>query len=52
MAIDGLPDSWETFSQIVSAKDNLPDFNRLKGECLQEESRKLKKGGRLKIEDE
>lgn len=29
MAIDGLLDSWETFSQGESARDNLPDFNRL-----------------------
>ena len=52
MAINRLPDSWETFSQGVRARDNLLDFNRHKGDCLQEESRKLKKGGRLKIEDE
>ena len=52
MAIDGLPDSCETFSQRVSARDNLPNFNRLKEDCLEEESRKLKKGGKLKIEDE
>ena len=45
MAIDGLLDSWETFTQGVSEKDNLLDFNRLKGDCLQEESKKLKKGG-------
>ena len=52
MAIDELPDSWETFTQGVSARDNLLDFNRLEGDCLQEESKKLKKGGKLKIEDE
>ena len=52
MAIDGLPNSWETFAQGVSARDNLYDFNRLKGDCLQEESKKLKKGGKLKTEDE
>ena len=52
MAIDGLPDSWETFAQGVSARDNLLEFNRLKGDCLQEESKKLKKGGKLKTEDE
>ena len=30
MAIDGLPDLWETFAQGISARDNIPDFNRLK----------------------
>ena len=29
MAIDGLTDSWETFLQGVSARDNLPEFNRV-----------------------
>ena len=43
MTIDGLPNSWETFAQGVSARDKFLDFNRLKGDCLQEESRKLKK---------
>ena len=52
MVIDGLPYSWEIFSQGVSARDKLPDFNRLKGDCLQEESRQLKKGRKLKTEDE
>ena len=52
MAIDGLPDSWETFAQGISARDKFPDFSRLKIDCLQEESKKLKKGGKLKIEDE
>ena len=51
MAIDGLPNSWEIFSR-VSARDKLPDFNRLKRDCLQEESRQLKKGGKLKTGDE
>lgn len=44
MAIDGLPDSFETFSQLVSAGDKLPNFNKLKRDCLREESRQLKKG--------
>ena len=52
MAIDGLPDSWEIFAQGISARDQLPDFNRLKNDCLQEEFRKLKKGGKPKVEDE
>ena len=52
MAKDGLLDSWETFTQGVSARDNRPDLNRLKGDCLQEESKKLKKVGKLKTKDE
>ena len=52
MAIDGLQDSRETFFQGVSARENLPNFNRLKGDCFQEESRQLKKGGKLKTENE
>ena len=52
MAIDGLLDLWETFAHGISVRDKLPDFNRLKGDCLQEESRKLNKGGKRKIEDE
>ena len=43
MAIDGLPDSWETFAQGINAKDNFPDFKKLKNNILQEESKKLKK---------
>ena len=34
MAIDRLLESWETLAQGISAKDKLPDFNRLKGDCL------------------
>ena len=52
MAIDGLPNLWETFAQGISARDNLPNFNRLKNDCPQEESRKLKKRGKPKTEDE
>ena len=33
-------------------RDQLPDFNKLKNDYLQEESRKLKKGGKPKVEDE
>ena len=28
IAIDGLSDSWETFSQAVSARDKLSDFKK------------------------
>ena len=52
MAINGLPDSWDILSQGVNARDKLPDFNRLKADCLQEEARQLKKGRKLKTKDE
>ncbi len=48
MAIDGLPESWETFAQGISARDQLPDFNRLKNDCLQKKVKKTKERRKTK----
>lgn len=52
IALDGLPSIWETFVQGISARDNFPKFDRLKVDCLQEESRQNKKGIKQKNIDE
>jgi hypothetical protein len=35
---DGLPSSWETFLSSVSGREFQPTFERLRHDCLQEES--------------
>lgn len=52
IALDGLPSIWETFVQGISARDEFPKFDRLKADCLQEESRQNKKGIKQKNIDE
>lgn len=38
MALNGLPTSWESFIQGISARSKFPKFDRLKTDCIQEES--------------
>ncbi|XP_057815061.1 protein DETOXIFICATION 17 [Cryptomeria japonica] len=38
LALDGLPSSWESFIQGISARSKLPKFDRLKTDCIQEVS--------------
>lgn len=52
IALDGLPESWETFVAGISARSKFPKFDRLRTDCLQEESRLDKRGLKKKINDE
>jgi hypothetical protein len=38
-AVDGLPDSWETFLSLVNEREVQPNFERLWHDCLEEEGR-------------
>jgi hypothetical protein len=38
-AVDGLPESWETFLSSVNGREVQPNFERLCHDCLEEESR-------------
>lgn len=44
IALNGLPPTWEPFIQGISARIELPKFERLRGDCIQEESRLAAKG--------
>lgn len=44
MALNGLPSSWEAFIQGISARIELPQFDRLRTNCLQEESWLIARG--------
>jgi len=53
LALMGLHKSWENFQDIVSGKENLPNWERLWGDCVQEEIRRGPRAGiSVKIEDE
>jgi hypothetical protein len=39
IAVDGLPDSWETFLSSVNRREVQPNFERLWHDCLEEEGR-------------
>jgi hypothetical protein len=49
MALNGFPASWEPFVKGICARENLPNFERLWDDCIQEEtqmeSKANKKGG-------
>jgi hypothetical protein len=49
MALNGFPTSWEPFVKGICARENLPKFERLWDDCIQEEtwmeSKADKKGG-------
>lgn len=47
LALNGIPTSWETFIQGISARSKLPRFHRLKTGYIQEESRLITKGIRI-----
>lgn len=52
IALDGLPSGWSTFIQGISARSKYPKFERLRDDCLQEESRLNKMGMKHKNIDE
>ncbi|XP_059073140.1 uncharacterized protein LOC131873967 [Cryptomeria japonica] len=44
LALNGLPASWESYIQGISARPDLPKFDRLRADCIQEESRLIARG--------
>ena len=44
IALGGLPNSWESFVQGISVRSKIPKLDRLRLDCLQEESRLMIKG--------
>jgi hypothetical protein len=38
MALNGFPTSWEPFVKGICARENLPTFERLWDDCIQEET--------------
>jgi hypothetical protein len=38
VALNGLPKSWEPFVKGVCARENIPDWQRLWDDCIQEET--------------
>lgn len=44
IALNGLPHSWESFIQTISGRTELPTLDRLKNDCIQEESRLITRG--------
>lgn len=44
LALNGLPHSWEPFIQGISGRSKLPKFDRLRVDCIQEESRLTARG--------
>lgn len=44
LALNGLPQSWEPFIQSISGRSKLPKFDRLRADCIQEESRLAARG--------
>jgi hypothetical protein len=46
VALNGLPKSWEPFVKGFYARENLPDWQRLWDDCIQEETREESKVGK------
>lgn len=44
LALNGLPHSWEPFNQSISRRYKLPKFDRLRADCIKEESRLTARG--------
>eukprot|EP00253_Pinus_taeda_P001527 PITA_01527 len=51
IAVARLPKSWEVFGNVVTSRENLPNWDRLWDDCVQREIRKTSSGG-VKIADE
>lgn len=52
LALNGLPTSWESFIQGISARSKLPKFDRLKTDCIQEESKLTTRGAGINSQNE
>lgn len=50
--LGGLPDSWESFIQGISARSKLSKLDRLRFECLQEESKLMTKGKQKNLNED
>ena len=48
----GLPNAWESFVQSVSGRDNLPKYDRLWADSVEEESRLMAKSGETREENQ
>jgi hypothetical protein len=46
VALNGLPKSWEPFVKGVCARENIPYWQRLWDDCIQEETREESKGNK------
>jgi hypothetical protein len=46
MALNGFPTSWEPFVKGIYVQENLPDFERLWDDCIQEQIRMESKVGK------
>lgn len=52
LAMNGFPYSWESFIQGIIRRDDLPKFDRLRVDCIQEECRLEARGIGHKNHDE
>jgi hypothetical protein len=52
VALNGLPKSWEPFVKGVCTRENLPDWQRLWDDCIQEETREESKRNKQGSSDE
>ena len=46
VVLNGLPKSWEPFVKGVCAQENIPYWQRLRDDCIQEETREESKGNK------
>lgn len=44
VALNGLPESWDSFASSISGRETAPPFDKLWATCNQEESRLMSKG--------
>jgi hypothetical protein len=51
MALNGFPGSWEPFVKGICAHENLPKFERIWDDCIQEETQMESKAGKKDGDD-
>jgi hypothetical protein len=52
VVLNGFPDSWEPFIQSICGRAELPKFEDLWADCVQEETRKLSKDSLQRAQDD
>lgn len=52
IALGGLPNSWESFVQGISARSKIPKLDHLRSDCLHEESRLMIKGKHKTLDED
>jgi len=52
ISLDGLPKTWENFVDGIVARENLPDWERLWDDCIQNEIRKNHLGAAKQVEED